>query len=123
MPQLQSAWPLLDPEARAARRRVLDLAVAAAGGGSEGYEAVLARLAEEASASPEGARRLLEAAGTLLALAVGTIALEDIADFVREFDEVDLVIEADDFLRSVEETLANPSLTDRPGDPQGGFPG
>ena len=58
------------------------------------YPANLDRLAEAALSSPEEAKRLLEAAATLIALAVGRVALDDTADFVREFDEVDYVTEA-----------------------------
>ena len=73
--------------------------------------------------SADEARRLLEAAATLIALAVGRGALDDTADFVREFDEVDFVTEADAFERSVDEMLSDPSLVERSESPLGGFPG
>lgn len=123
MPQMRSVWPLLDEESKTARRDILDLARAAAGGDdADAYPARLDRLAQDAAASPDGARRLLEAAATLLALAVGVLAVDDIADFVRELDDVDFAIEADVFARSVDEMLANPALTERPEGPLGGFP-
>ena len=124
MPQVHSLWPLLDAQSREARRRLLELATAAVGG-DEGvsYPAELERVAQAALASPEEAKRLLEAAATLIVLAVGRIALDDTADFVREFDEVDFAIEAAAFERSVDEILSDPSLTETPGSPQGGFPG
>ena len=50
------------------------------------------------------------------------LAVDDIADFVRELDDVDFAIEADVFARSVDEMLANPALTERPEGPLGGFP-
>ena len=127
MPSIQSVWPLLDGESRDARRKLLDLAVAAVGGdhratGDE-YPRDLDRLAQEALASPEEAKRLLEAAATLIALAVGRAALDDTTDFVREFDDVDFVTEAVAFERSVDEMLSDPSLGTRPESPLGGFPG
>ena len=127
MPQVHSVWPLLDDESRAARRKLLDLAVAAVGGdhratGDE-YPANLDRLAEQALSSPEEAKRLLEAAATLIALAVGRVALDDTADFVREFDEVDYVTEAGAFERSVDEMLSDPLLNEQTDSPLGGFPG
>ena len=99
VPRVSSVWPLLDDESRAARRKLIQLAVAAVGGdqratGDE-YPADLDRLTKAALESPDEARRLLEAAATLIALAVGRGALDDTADFVREFDEVDFVTEAD----------------------------
>ncbi len=120
-------WPLLDEESRAARRKLLDLAVAAVGGdhratGDE-YPADLDRLTQAALDSPDEAKRLLEAAATLIALAVGRAALDDTADFVRELDEVDFVTEAGVFERSVEEMLSDPALAERPESPLGGFPG
>ncbi len=127
MPRIHSVWPVLDHDARAARRSLLDLAYAAVGGderaAGDGYPDDLDRMTNSALASPEAAKRLLEAAATLLALAVGRMALEDMADFVREFDEVDFATEAAAFERSVDETLADPSLSDRPESPLGGFPG
>lgn len=112
---------------RDARRSLVRLAIAAVGGddhgGTDGYVEELDRLAARAVSSPEEAQLLLEAAATLIALAIGTIALDDSADFVRELDEVDFVIEATTFERTMDEMLATPALTDRPGDPQGGFPG
>ena len=127
MPQIRSVRPLLDEDSRAARRTLLDLARAAVGdpGGTPdgGYPALLEQIATEAAGSPDDARRLLEAAATLIALAVGVMALEDTADFVRELDDVDFAIEADAFERSIDEMLANPALTDRPEGPLGGFPG
>jgi hypothetical protein len=127
VPRINSVWPLLDQESRDARRKLLDLAVAAVGGdqratGDE-YPADLDRLTQAALASPEEAKRLLEAAVTLIALAVGRIALDDLADFVRELDEVDFVTEAGSFERAVDELLSDPTLGDRPGSPLGGFPG
>ena len=120
-------WPPLDEESRAARRQLIDLAVAAVGGdhrasGHE-YPADLDRLTQTARDSPDEAKRLLEAAATLIALAVGRVALDDTADFVREFDEVDFVTEAAAFERSVDEMLADPSLNELPQSPLGGFPG
>lgn len=127
MPTLHTVWPLLDPASREARRQLLQLAVAAAGGDEhaegDAYPASLDGLAAAALASPEEAKRLLEAAATLIALAVGTIALDDTADFVREMDEVDFATEVGAFARAVEALLADPSLTERPGGPLGGFPG
>lgn len=126
MPQIHSVWPLLDGDSRAARRTLLELATAAVssdGTQADAYATSLDRLTEIALASPEEAKRLLEAAATLVVLAVGVMALEDTADFVREFDEVDFAIEADVFARSVDEMLANPALTERPHGPLGGFPG
>lgn len=127
MPQIRSTWPLLDGESRAAREKLLELARAAVGGEDgaavDGYPEHLERLARQAASSPGEAKRLLEAAATLIALAVGVMALDDTADFVRELDEVDFAIEADVFRRSVDEMLANPSLTERPEGPLGGFPG
>lgn len=127
MPTLHTVWPLLDPASSEARRRLLELAVAAAGGNEhadgDGYPADLDRLATVALSSPEEAKRLLEAAATLIALAVGTIALDDTADFVREMDEVDFATEVGSFARAVEALLTDPSLTERPGGPLGGFPG
>jgi hypothetical protein len=127
VPRLSSVWPPLDEESRVARRKLLDLAAAAVGGdhratGDE-YPADLDRLTRSALGSPDEARRLLEAAATLIALAVGRVALDDTADFVREFDEVDFVTEAGAFERSVDEMLSDPSLTERPESPLGGFPG
>ena len=75
------------------------------------------------SSSPDEARRLLEAAATLIALAVGRVALDDTADFVREFDEVDYVTEAGAFERSVDEMLSDPLLNENTDSPLGGFPG
>ena len=127
MPQVHSVWPLLDEESRAARRKLLDLAVAAVGGdhraSGDEYPANLDRLTQSALDSPDEAKRLFEAAATLIALAVGRAALDDTADFVREFDEVDFVTEATAFERSVDEMLSDASLTELPGSPQGGFPG
>ena len=127
MPSIQSVWPLLDGESRGARRKLLELAVAAVGGdhratGDE-YPRDLDRLAQEALASPDDAKRLLEAAATLIALAVGRAALDDTNDFVREFDDVDFVTEAVAFERSVDEMLSDPSLGTHPESPLGGFPG
>ncbi len=127
VPRVSSVWPLLDDESRAARRKLIQLAVAAVGGdqratGDE-YPADLDRLTKAALESPDEARRLLEAAATLIALAVGRGALDDTADFVREFDEVDFVTEADAFERSVDEMLSDPSLVERSESPLGGFPG
>jgi hypothetical protein len=127
VPDVRSVWPLLDEESRAARRQLLDLAVAAVGGdhratGDE-YPADLDRLTQAALGSPDEARRLLEAAATLIALAVGRVALDDTADFVREFDEVDFVTEADAFERAVDEMLSDPSRAERKDSPLGGFPG
>jgi hypothetical protein len=118
---------LLDEESRAARRKLIRLAVAAVGGdqratGDE-YPADLDRLAQAALVSPDEARRLLEAAATLIALAVGRAALDDTADFVREFDEVDFANVAEAFERSVNEMLSDPSLDERRESPLGGFPG
>ena len=128
VPTVHSVWPLLDEESRAARRKLLDLAVAALGGaegvGGDAYPGDLEQLASEAATSPEEAGRLIEAAGILIALAVGRLALDDTADFVREFDEVDFVTEVGVFERSVDEMLADPSLTERPDSPMlGGWPG
>jgi len=127
MPLIHSVWPLLDDESRAARRKLLDLAVAAVGGDhratGDAYPADLDRLAQEASSSPDEARRLLEAAATLIALAVGRAALDDTSDFVREFDEVDYVTEAGVFERSVDEMLSDSSLDEEKDSPLGGFPG
>ena len=128
VPRVHSVWPLLDAESRTARRKLLELAVAALGGdegvGGDGYPAHLERLAKEGAASPEEAGRLLEAAAVLIALAVGRLALDDTADFVREFDEVDFATEAGVFERSVDDMLADPSLTERPdSSPLGGWPG
>jgi hypothetical protein len=127
VPNLHSVWPLLDEESRAARQKLLDLAIAAVGGDNRAtgdeYPADLDRLAQSALASPDEARRLLEAAATLIALAVGRIALGDIADFVREFDEVDFVTEAGSFQRSVDEMLSDVSLSEPSESPLGGFPG
>jgi hypothetical protein len=113
---------LLADESRDARRRILALAVAAVGGAEHAtgdrYPADLERLAQAAAGSPDDARRLLEAAATMIALAVGRMALDDPADFVRELDEVDFVTEAAAF-----EMLSDPSLTERPASPLGGFPG
>jgi hypothetical protein len=118
---------LLDDESRAARRKLLDLAVAAVGGdhraSGDEYPADLDRLAQEAIASPDEAKRLLEAAATLIALAVGRVAFDDTADFVREFDEVDYVTETVAFERSVEEMLSDPLLDEQQDSPLGGFPG
>lgn len=127
MPRVSSVWPLLDEESRAARRKLIRLAVAAVGGdqratGDE-YPADLDRLAQAALVSPDEARRLLEAAATLIALAVGRAALDDTADFVREFDEVDFANVAEAFERSVNEMLSDPSLDERRESPLGGFPG
>lgn len=127
MPRVSSVWPLLDEESRAARRKLIRLAVAAVGGdqratGDE-YPADLDRLAQAALVSPDEARRLLEAAATLIALAVGRAALDDTADFVREFDEVDFANVAEAFERSVNEMLSDPSLEERRESPLGGFPG
>lgn len=127
MPSIHSVWPLLDVESRGARRKLLDLATAAVGGdhratGDE-YPANLDRLALAAFASPDEAKRLLEAAATLIALAVGRMALDDTADFVRAFDEVDFVTEVIAFEHSVDELLLDPTLTELPGSPLGGFPG
>ena len=127
MPLIHSVWPLLDDKSRAARRKLLDLAVAAVGGDhratGDAYPADLDRLAQEASSSPDEARRLLEAAATLIALAVGRAALDDTSDFVREFDEVDYVTEAGVFERSVDEMLSDSSLDEEKDSPLGGFPG
>jgi hypothetical protein len=127
VPHVHSVWPLLDDESRAARRKLLDLAVAAVGGdqraSGDEYPADLDRLTQAALGSPDEAKRLLEAAATLIALAVGGAALDDTADFVREFDEVDFVTEATAFERSVDEMLSDTSLTEHPGSPLGGFPG
>jgi hypothetical protein len=127
VPHVHSVWPLLDDESRAARRKLLDLAVAAVGGdqraSGDEYPADLDRLTQAALESPDEAKRLLEAAATLIALAVGGAALDDTADFVREFDEVDFVTEATAFERSVDEMLSDTSLTEHPGSPLGGFPG
>jgi hypothetical protein len=118
---------LRDEESRAARRKLIQLAVAAVGGGQratgDAYPAELDRLTKAALESADEARRLFEAAATLIALAVGRAALDDTADFVREFDEIDFVTEADAFERSVDEMLSDPSLADRPESPLGGFPG
>ena len=127
VPRVGSVWPLLDDESRAARRKLIQLAVAAVGGdqratGDE-YPADLDRLTKAALESADEARRLLEAAATLIALAVGRGALDDTADFVREFDEVDFVTEADAFERSVDEMLSDPALAERSESPLGGFPG
>jgi len=89
----------------------------------DAYPADLDRLAQEASSSPDEARRLLEAAATLIALAVGRAALDDTSDFVREFDEVDYVTEAGVFERSVDEMLSDSSLDEEKDSPLGGFPG
>jgi hypothetical protein len=126
MPSVQSVWPLLDEESRAARRELIRLAVAAVGGdhpatGDE-YPADLERLTQAALASPDQARRLIEAAATLIALAVGSVALDDTADFVRELDEVDFVSQADAFMRSIDAILSDPSLGERTESPLGGFP-
>ena len=110
MPQVHSVWPLLDDESRAARRKLLDLAVAAVGG-------------DHRATGDEYPKRLLEAAATLIALAVGRVALDDTADFVREFDEVDYVTEAGAFERSVDEMLSDPLLNESTDSPLGGFPG
>ena len=103
------------------------LAVAAVGGdqraSGDEYPADLDRLTQSALGSPDEAKRLLEAAATLIALAVGRAAFDDTADFVRELDEVDFVTEATAFERSVDEMLSDTSLTDSPGSPLGGFPG
>ena len=127
MPRLSSVWPLLDEESRAARRELIQLAVAAVGGDQratgDNYPADLDRLTKTALGSADEARRLFEAAATLIALAVGRVAFDDTADFVREFDEVDFVTEADAFERSVDEMLSDPSLAEPPGSPLGGFPG
>ena len=128
VPHVHSVWPLLDDESRAARRKLLDLAVAAVGGdqraSGDQYPADLDRLTQAALGSPDEAKRLLEAAATLIALAVGRAALDDdTADFVRELDEVDFVTEATAFERSVEGMLSDTSLIERPGSPLGGFPG
>ena len=127
MPRLRSLFPPLDPQSRAARESLLELATAAVGGDDEaagdGYVARLDRLTETALASPDEARRLLEAAATMIALAVGRAALDETADFVRELDEVDFATEALSFARSVEETLASPSLAERSDSPLGGWPG
>lgn len=124
---IHSVWPLLDDESRAARRKLLDLAVAAVGGdhpaSGDAYPANLDRLAEQARSSPDEAKRLFEAAATLIALAVGRAALDDTADFVREFDEVDYVTEAGVFERSVDEMLSDPLLDESTDSPLGGFPG
>ena len=124
---IHSVWPLLDDESRAARRKLLDLAVAAVGGDhpatGDAYPANLDRLAEQARSSPDEAKRLLEAAATFIALAVGRAALDDTTDFVREFDDVDFVTEAVVFERSVDEMLSDPPLGDAPDSPLGGFPG
>jgi len=127
MPQVRFVWPPLEQGSRDARRRMLDLAKAAVGAGDgasgDAYPADLDRLAQTALASPDEAKRLLEAAATLIALAVGKMALDDAADFVRELDEVDFVTEAIAFERSVDEMLSDPSLTEQIGSPLGGFPG
>ena len=127
MPRVSSVWPLLDEDSRAARRKLIELAVAAVGGNQsatgDAYPADLDRLTQAALRSPDEAKRLLEAAATLIALAVGRFALDDTADFVRELDEVDFVREAGSFERSVDEMLSDPSLTDRPDSPLGGWPG
>jgi hypothetical protein len=129
VPTVNSVWPPLDPASRAARRALLELAAAAVGGdvhaSGDAYPAHLDRIAAQAAQSPEEAKRLLEAAATLLALAVGRMALDDEADFVREFDEVDFVTEMTLFERSVDEVLADPSLGTVPTSesPAGGFPG
>jgi hypothetical protein len=125
---IHSVWPLLDDESRAARRKLLDLAVAAVGGDhratGDAYPADLDRLAQEAMSSPEEAKRLFEAAATLIALAVGRVSLDDdTSDFVREFDEVDYVTEAGVFERSVDEMLSDSSLGEQTDSPLGGFPG
>ena len=73
--------------------------------------------------SPDEAKRLFEAAATLIALAVGRVALDDTSDFVREFDEVDYVTEAGVFERSVDEMLSDSSLGEQMDSPLGGFPG
>lgn len=127
MPQLRFVWPPLDAGSREARRELLELANAAVGADEratgDAYPAELDRLTKTALASPESAGRLLEAAATLIALAVGRTALDDTADFVRELDEVDFVTEAATFARTVDDVLADPSLADDPGSPLGGFPG
>jgi hypothetical protein len=127
VPRLSSVWPLLDEESRAARRRLIHLAVAAVGGdqraSGDQYPADLDRLTQAALESPDEARRLLEAAATLIALAVGRAALDDTSDFMREFDEVDFVTEADAFERSVDEMLSEPLLDDDQDSPLGGWPG
>lgn len=127
MPQVRSHWPPLDEGSRAARRELLGLAKAAVGADDratgDGYPADLDRLTQAALASPDEAKRLLEAAATLIVLAVGKMALDDTADFVREFDEVDFVTEAAAFESSVDEVLSDPSLAESPGSPLGGFPG
>ena len=127
VPRLSSVWPLLDEESRAARRRLIHLAVAAVGGDhrvtGDQYPADLDRLTQAALESPDEARRLLEAAATLIALAVGRAALDDTSDFMREFDEVDFVTEADAFERSVDEMLSEPLLDDPQDSPLGGWPG
>jgi predicted homoserine dehydrogenase-like protein len=110
MPKLRSTWPPLEDESRAARHDLLELASALVGSRhsatGDQYPEDLERLASKALESPDEARRLLEAAATLLALAVGRIALDNEADFVREFDEVDFVIEMTTFERSVRDVLA-----------------
>jgi len=125
--RVSSVWPLLDEQSRASRRKLIDLAVAAGRGdhreAGDEYPADLDRLTQAALDSPDEAKRLLEAAATLIALAVGRVALDDTADFVREFDEVDFATEAAAFERSVDEMLADPSPTERSESPLGGFPG
>jgi hypothetical protein len=129
MPTVNSTWPPLDPASQAARHALLELAAAAVGNdvhaSGDDYPADLDRLTAQALQSPEEARRLLEAAATLLALAVGRIALDDEEGFVREFDEVDFVTEMTVFERSVNDVLADPSLGTTPTSesPAGGFPG
>lgn len=127
VPRVSSVWPLLDDESRAARRKLIELAVAAVGGDhtatGDKYPADLDRMTQSALGSPDEARRLFDAAATLIALAVGRSSLDDTADFVRELDEVDFVAEADAFERSVDEMLLDPSLNERTESPRGGFPG
>jgi hypothetical protein len=127
VPRIRTNWPPLDERSRTARRELLGLARAAVGAddraGGDGYPADLDRLTQAALASPEEAKRLLEAAATLIALAVGKMALDDTADFVRELDEVDFVTEAAAFESSVDEVLSDPSLQESSGSPLGGFPG
>ena len=117
VPRVSSVWPLLDEESRAARRKLIQLAVAAVGGdqratGDE-YPADLDRLTKR---SARVGRR-----GTAPARGCGDAdrtrgragALDDTADFVREFDEVDFVTEADAFERSVDEMLGDRALAER----------
>jgi hypothetical protein len=129
VPTINTTWPPLDPASRSARGALLELAAALVGSdvhaSGDAYPADLDRLSAQALQSPEEAKRLLEAAATLIALAVGRLALDDEADFVREFDEVDFVVEMTAFERSIDEVLADPSLGTVPtsDSPAGGFPG